>query len=550
MADTVDEDRDHLHSMGYAQELHRGMSTFSNFAISFSIISILAGGMTSFWLGMVTSGPRVITMGWIIVGFFALLVGMAMGEICSAYPTAGGLYYWSAKLARKNQARWSWFTGYFNLIGQIGVIASVDYALSIFIGYFIRMFDDSFELTTWKIFGIYLAVLVVHGLLNTFRVELVKILGDISVWWHVVGVVIIAGVLFIAPSNKRGIGGAFDSAPPGMTGWTGGVMVTIYLFGLGLLLAQYTITGFDASAHVSEETVGARTEAPKAIVRSIYISAIAALVLNLSMIAALPKKSDVDGYTAIAFGGGGDLFLVNAAPRLISSAVGTGMAKFLVLIAIVGQFFCGLASVTANSRMIYAFSRDGALPGSKFWHKVNKKTRTPTNSVWLGVTLAALVGTLSLYQKGGFSTAFFALTGICVIGLYISYAIPIYLRLTNPDFVVGPWNLKGKHKLVGWTALVWIGFISILFIAPLFWPFWGPFGETEFLSGTPDAYVVFHQNNFNFTGPLILIAAAFVLGYWTLSGKKWFTGPKVQGTKEELLAIERELDAVEHGKAL
>ena len=550
MADTVDEDRDHLHSMGYAQELHRGMSTFSNFAISFSIISILAGGMTSFWLGMVTSGPRVITMGWIIVGFFALLVGMAMGEICSAYPTAGGLYYWSAKLAKKNQARWSWFTGYFNLIGQIGVIASVDYALSIFIGYFIRMFDDSFELTTWKIFGIYLAVLVVHGLLNTFRVELVKILGDISVWWHVVGVVIIAGVLFIAPSNKRGIGGAFDSAPPGMTGWTGGVMVTIYLFGLGLLLAQYTITGFDASAHVSEETVGARTEAPKAIVRSIYISAIAALVLNLSMIAALPKKSDVDGYTAIAFGGGGDLFLVNAAPRLISSAVGTGMAKFLVLIAIVGQFFCGLASVTANSRMIYAFSRDGALPGSKFWHKVNKKTRTPTNSVWFGVTLAALVGTLSLYQKGGFSTAFFALTGICVIGLYISYAIPIYLRLTNPDFVVGPWNLKGKHKLVGWTALVWIAFISILFIAPLFWPFWGPFGETEFLSGTPDAYVVFHQNNFNFTGPLILIAAAFVLGYWTLSGKKWFTGPKVQGTKEELLAIERELDAVEHGKAL
>jgi len=550
MADTVDEDRDHLHSMGYAQELHRGMSTFSNFAISFSIISILAGGMTSFWLGMVTSGPRVIVMGWIIVGFFALLVGMAVGEICSSYPTAGGLYYWSAKLARKNQARWSWFTGYFNLIGQIGVIASVDYALSVFIGYFIRMFNDSFELTTWNIFGIYLAVLVVHGLLNTFRVGLVRILGDVSVWWHVVGVVIIAGVLFIAPSNKRGIGGAFDAAPEGMTGWTGGVMVTIYLFGLGLLLAQYTITGFDASAHVSEETLGARTEAPKAIVRSIYISAIAALILNLSLIAALPKKGDVDGYFAIAFGGGGDLFLVNAAPRLISNAVGSGLAKLLVFIAIVGQFFCGLASVTANSRMIYAFSRDGALPGSKFWHKINKKTRTPTNSVWLGVTLAALVGTLSLYQKGGYSTAFFALTGICVIGLYISYAIPIYLRLTNPDFVVGPWNLKGKHKLVGWTALVWIGFISVLFIAPLFWPFWGPFGKTEFDAGTPEALTVFHQNNFNFTGPLVLIAAVFVLGYWSFSGKNWFTGPKVQGTKEELLAIERELDAVEHGKAL
>ena len=268
------------------------MSHFSNFAISFSIISILAGGMTSFWLGMATSGPRVITMGWIIVGFFALLVGMAMGEICSAYPTAGGLYYWSAKLARKNHARWSWFTGYFNLIGQIGVIASVDYALSIFIGYFIRMFNDDFTLTSGKIYIIFLLVLIAHGALNTFSVDLVKIFGDISVWWHVIGVVIIAGILFISPSNKRGIGGAFDAAPEGLTGWTGGAFITVYLFGVGLLLAQYTITGFDASAHVSEETKGARTEAPKAIVRSIYVSAIAALVMNLAMIAALPKKGE------------------------------------------------------------------------------------------------------------------------------------------------------------------------------------------------------------------------------------------------------------------
>jgi amino acid transporter len=537
---TIDEDRAHLHSLGYAQELKRGMGWFSNFAISFSIISILAGGMTSFWLGMVTSGPRVITIGWVVVGFFALLVGMAMGEICSAYPTAGGLYYWSAKLARKNPAKWSWFTGYFNLLGQIGVIASVDYALAVFIGYFIRMFDDGFELTRWNVFFIFLLVLIAHGLLNTFGVHLIKVLGDISVWWHVIGVVIIAAVLFVVPDNTRGISAAFDEAPRGLTGWTGGGFTLVYLFALGLLLAQYTITGFDASAHVSEETVGARTEAPKAIVRSIYVSAIAALVLNLAMISAMPK--DDESYTAVAFGADGDFFLVNAAPRLIDSAVGSTTAKMLVLIAIVGQFFCGMASVTANSRMIYAFSRDGALPGSEFWHRINPRTRTPTNSVWLGVVLSAIVGLLSIYQKGGYSTAFFALTGICVIGLYISYAIPIYLRLTNPDFQVGPWNLKGKHKLVGWTSLVWIGFISILFVAPLFRPFWPIWGDkNEFAPG------LFRQNNFNFTGPLILLAAIFVLGYWSLSGKKWFTGPKVQGTPEELAAIEHELDALEHG---
>ena len=553
MADTVDEDREHLHSLGYAQELNRGMSTFSNFAISFSIISILAGGFTSFWLGMVTGGPRVITLGWIIVGFFALLVGMAMGEICSAYPTAGGLYYWSAKLARKNQARWSWFTGYFNLLGQIGVIASVDYALAIFIGYFIRMFSDSFHLGVGNIFVIYLIVLVVHGALNTFSINLVKMFGDVSVWWHVVGVVIIAGILFIAPSNRRGLGGVFDEAPPGLTGWTGGAFVTVYLFALGLLLAQYTITGFDASAHVSEETVGARTEAPKAIVRSIYISAIAALVMNVAMIAALPKKGD-DSYGALIFGDANDPFLVNAAPRVISAAVGTGAAKLIIFIAIVGQFFCGLASVTANSRMIYAFSRDGALPGSKIWHKINPKTRTPTNSVWLGVALSALVGTTSLLVKGTgagrYSTAFFAMTGICVIGLYISYSIPIYLRLTNPDFQVGPWNLKGRHKLVGWTSLVWIGFITVLFFAPVFWPFWKPWGSGNLFLDDGEGNTFYKINNFNFTGPLIILAAIFIWGYWQFSGKKWFTGPKVQGTPEELRAIERELDAVEHGRAV
>jgi amino acid transporter len=542
---TVDADRDDLNALGYAQELKRGLGWFSNFAISFSIISILAGGMTTYWLGMVTGGPRVITLGWIIVGFFALLVGMAMGEICSAYPTAGGLYFWSAKLARRNGPCWSWFTGWFNLLGQIGVIASVDYALAIFIGYFIRLNNESFTLTPWKIFGIYLLVLIAHGMLNTFGVKLVRILGDVSVWWHVFGVVIIVVVLLTMGDNGGNGVGLLDPAPDlTQIGWPSQGFFTIaYMFGVGMLLAQYTITGFDASAHVSEETVGARTEAPKAIVRSIYISAIAAFFLNVAMTLSIPA----DKYYEIAFGVGpyplDDAFLVNAAPRLLEESVGGTMAKLLIIISIVAQFFCGMASVTANSRMIYAFSRDGALPGSKHWHKINPRTRTPTNSIWLGVTLAAIVGLLSVYQKGGYSTAFFAMTGICVIGLYISYGIPIFLRLRNPDFVPGPWNLKGHHKIVGWTALAWIVLITLLFFGPIFRPFWGFWNDSnEFAEG------FFKQNNFNFTGVLIIGAALAFWLYWLLSGRKWFTGPKVQGSREELLAIERELDALERGE--
>jgi len=538
---TADADRRTLHELGYAQELRRGLGHFSNFAISFSIISVLSGGLTSYWLGMVTGGPRVIVIGWAVVGFFSLLVGMAMGEICSAYPTAGGLYFWSAKLARRNGPRWSWFAGWFNLIGQVGTIASVDYALAVFIGYFIRMYEPGFRLTAWTVFAIYLAVLVSHGVLNTFGVRLVKVLGDISVWWHVIGVlVVVIALVSTSRGQQQGWSHVFDGQAGVLAGWSGRGFTVVYMFGIGLLLAQYTITGFDASAHVSEETVGASVSAPRAIVRSIYVSAVAALMLNLAMTKALPRRAEE--YAAVAFGGPGDAFLVNAAPRLFSTVLGPGLAKAVIFISIVAQYFCGLASVTANSRMIYAFSRDGALPGSSFWHRINHRTRTPTNSIWLGVTLAAAVGLVSIYQRGGVSTAFFALTGICVIGLYISYAIPIFLRLRNPDFRPGPWNLRGHHRLVGWSALIWVGFITVLFVGPVFRPFWPPFARTVVAPGTPEETVVYHQNNVNFTGPLLLLAGLGVGIYWLVSGRKWFVGPRAQGSQEELEAIESDLE--------
>ena len=528
MVDTIDEDRDHLHSLGYAQELDRGMGTFSNFAISFSIISILAGGFTSYWLGLSFGGPLVVTLGWIVVGLFALCVGMSMGEICSAYPTAGGLYFWSAKLATKNGPIWSWFTGWFNFIGQIGVIASVDFALANYVVRLINLYsgnnadgsvDQIITPSAKNIYIVFLVMLLLHGLLNTFSVKLVRLLGDISVWWHVVGVAVIMAVLFVGPDTKQDIGYLFKYQ--NNSAWSGGIS-TIYVFFIGFLLAQYTITGFDASAHVSEETKGARVNAPKAIVRAIYVSAIAGLLLNVAFLLATPDDAETQAAIRAGF--------LTAPVDLFQATLGSVAVKLLVVITTLGQFFCGLASVTANSRMIYAFSRDGGLPGSKLWARINPKTRTPTNAVWLGVVTAGVVGALSLIQNDNYPVAFFALTGICVVGLYISYVIPIYLRLKNPDFVQGPWNLKGYSKIIGWISVVWVGFITILFFAPLD-PHWRWWNKDEI-------------NLANFTGPLILLSFVAVGVWWAASAKNWFKGPKVMGTKEELLAIERELDAL------
>jgi amino acid transporter len=516
---TVDADTARLHELGYAQELRRGLGTFSNFAISFSIISVLAGAITTFWLGMVAGGPLVITLGWIVVGVTALTVGAAMGEVCSAYPTAGGLYYWAATLARRNRARWAWWTGWLNLIGQVGVIASVDFALANFVLLSINLFGDAgtplIAINRWSVFITYVIVLAVHGLLNTFGVNLVRVLGDVSVWWHVGGVAVIVVVLF-AFSEPGNLGLANVLEFRNGTGWSfpgAGLYVVL----VGLLLAQYTITGFDASAHVSEETVGAAVAAPRAIVRSIYISAIAALVLNIAMVQAIPAAA----YDEIAAKG------ILAGPEVFLLAVTGTLGKVLVIISTVGQFFCGMASVTANSRMIFAFSRDGGLPGSSLWARINPRTRTPTNSVWLGVGLAASIGVLSLIQTDlAYPVAFFALTGIAVVGLYLSYVIPVFLRLRNPDFAPGPWNLGRWSRPVGWAAVGWVAFITVLFCLPVFHP-WDTW-ET-----------------FNFTGPILLLAAVFVGGWWMLSAKRHFTGPRTMGSIEEILSIEAELAAEE-----
>src|SRR5204862_782599 len=203
--------------------------------------------------------------------------------------------------------------------------------------------------------------------------------------------------------------------------------------------------------------------------------------------------------------------------QIMLDAVGATGAKLLLLIAIGAQLFCGMSSVTANSRMPYAFSRDGALPGSSIWHRVNKRTRTPTNAIWLAAAGAFILALPYLWN----STAYAAVTSIAVIGLYIAYVTPTYLRLRQGEsFKRGPWHLGRWSYLIGWIAVIWVAFITILFMLPTVNPIgWG---------------------NFNYTVVAVLVVLGFAGIYWLVSARHWFKGPKVQGSAEELAAIERE----------
>jgi len=501
-------DVEQLHRMGYAQELRRRMSGFSNFAVSFTIISILSGCLTLYGYGMNTGGPIVMNIGWPLVGVFVLLVGLAMAEIASTYPTAGGLYYWAAKLGGKNGAAWSWFTGWFNLLGQVGITAGIDFGLALFADAFLNALWG-YPTTPLAIIGIYTVVLFAHGLLNTFGVGLVALLNDISVWWHLIGVAVIFIVLFLVPKQHQSLSFIFTNFVNN-TGFSFGG-VPVYVFLIGLLLAQYTFTGYDASAHMTEETHNPAVAGPRGIVFSILISLIAGWVLLIAVTGAIQNYSA----EASAVTPGAQVFL---------DAVGKNGGLALLFIIIGAQFYCGMSSVTSNSRMLYAFSRDGAVPGSQFWHRINPRTRTPTNSIIFAAVGAWLLGLPYLWNP----VAYAAVTSIATIGLYIAYGIPILLRLMAGDsFQRGPWHLGQWSRVVGVIAVLWIVLIAILFILPSVAP-----GNT--------------LQTFNYAIVAVAVVVAYSGGYWFLSAKNWFHGPKVQGTAEELAKIEAELEAVGH----
>ena len=501
----VKSDEQQLHELGYAQELLRKMSGFSNFAVSFTIISILSGCLTAYAFGMNTGGPAVIIWGWVVVGLIVTLVGLAMAEIASVYPTAGGLYYWSAKLGGKSGAAWSWFTGWFNLLGQIAVTAGIDFGAALFTTAFLNL-ALGYPSDPVHVVLVYAVILFAHGLLNTFGVSLVAFLNDVSVWWHLVGVAVIVGALAFIPAHHQSVAFVFTKFVNNT-----GIDIPIYVILIGLLIAQYTFTGYDASAHMTEETHNASTAAPRAIVMSIVVSLVAGFILLLGVTFAIQDYAK-------------ELASATGAPpaQIFIDSLGQTGGLILLFIVVVAQFFCGMSSVTANSRMIYAFARDGALPGSQFWHKINKRTRTPTNSIWLAAAGAFILGLPYLYSP----VAYAAVISIAVIGLYIAYGIPIFLRLrAGSGFQPGPWNLGTWGRPVAFIAVGWIAFIAILFVLPQVAPI----------------------NILTFNYAIVAVAAVVIYsgGYWMLSARNWFKGPVAQGSEAELEAIERDLGGAE-----
>jgi amino acid transporter len=533
-------DMKRLHGLGYAQELFRAMGGFSNFAISFTIISILSGCVTLFYLIPATVGPAAASIGWPLITIFVVVVALGMAELASAYPTAGGLYYWSSKLGFRGRGgpAWGWYTGWFNLIGQIAITAGIAYGAAVTLDVLLHAWipginatpgsvngvDPATQWTTLLLYGIILAVVV---LLNIFGVRLVAFLNDVSVWWHIVGVILIVvgvvGATILSLQFNPSAGGVTPAAQ--VTGSavhglnSAGTLFSIdstfngtgfpiwYAFLLSLLLAQYTYTGYDASAHMTEETIGAETRAPWGVVMSVVVSAVAGYALLMGLSAATPDLA-----ASFSF--------VNPVLYILQSRLSYVLGTLLFAVIFVAQFFCSMSSVTSNSRMIYAFSRDGAVPGHNLWHRLNRG-RTPRNAVILSAVCAFILAVPTVFDF----VAYVAITSIATIGLYIAYAIPIFLRQFAPDFKTGPWHLGAWSRPIGWIAVIWVVLISVLFMLPAV-------NLTTLPAGVSPVA------NFNYAPIAVLGVILIVTIWWFASARKWFKGPIIQGTEAELEAIE------------
>jgi amino acid transporter len=464
----LDLDARDLQKMGYAQELFRQMGGFSSFAVSFSVISILTGATQLYGYGLTNGGPLQMSLGWGIVSLFTLLVALSMAELASAYPTAGALYHWAHVLGGRTLG---WFTACFNAVGQFAILAGIDYGMTVLLVGLL-----GWEPTRLNLITVYACILLSHAFFNHVGIRVVGWLNAFSAWYHIAVVILLVGALSWAGFTQPMSFLATTHHPENMSFG--------YSFLIGLLLAQWTMTGYDASAHVTEETVDPRRNAPWGIFLAVSIS----IVAGWAMLAAVTLSiSDLEqaataGEQAFTF--------------VLRNRLGEAAGTAVVTLVLGAMWLCGLAGMTSASRMVYAFARDGGLPASKVWAKVSPRFRTPANAIW-GLAALALVLAVSV-------SVYSAVVSMATIALYISYGLPIFARVIRRMRGLrdepGPWSLGRWSQPVAIVASMWVVFICVLFVLP------------------PN----------EIAGMAMGVVVAALLAMWFLRARHGFRGPKLE----------------------
>lgn len=478
-----------LARLGYKSQFRREFSLLETIAFAFSIMGISSAVSTSFYFPLVAGGHAGMIFGWLIPCFFVLCIACCLAELTSSMPTSAGLYYFSAKLApEKYSALASWITGWANITGQVALVCSIDFTCAQMITTAINVgTDGNVVFSSGQTFGLMIAIIISHGICCSAAT---KIVARLTFYYATVyigaTIAAIAALLVASRSNGVSTADAFTLLENN-TGWKNDG----WAFLLAFTAPMWCLTGYDAAAHISEETAGAARSAPIAIMTAVIFTEVFGW---LFLISASYATTSVDDLLASE--------LPLPMGQLFLNALGKkGMlAIWCLLISI--QWVNGISQGVDASRVVFAFARDNALPGSRWWKQINPYTQTPVNAVWLVMACTVALGLF------GFSdAALSSLAGATVVGIYTSYGIPIFLRITSGrgKLKPGPFSLGKYYMPIGIISVVWIVFVEVLLLFPY----------TEAPAPIDMNYAI------------VLVAAVllFASGSWVLSARKWFTGP-------------------------
>ncbi|KXS16683.1 amino acid transporter [Gonapodya prolifera JEL478] len=497
------EDEIRLAKMGYKQEFNRGFKFIHNFGVSFSIISVIVGVNTLLSYALVAGGSAGAVIGWIVVSALTLCVGYSLTEICSAMPTSGGLYYWAAKLGGESWGPFfAWYTAWLNIIGGLCGFVSVSYSISQFVWSLVMIWNPDVEITLTKIALVAEAALVLAGVLNSIHDEVLAKVMELSVWTHLFGTVFIGITVLTRAPTRQSASFVFQSFE-NLTGQDSQGFAVL----LGLLFPAWTFLGFDACAHIAEETIDSHINAARGIYMSVTIAVFAGFFL---MMAALFSIQDVNAILGSPF--------PQSMTQLYLDACGPVYTTIIMVITLICSLANIIGSMMANSRVVYSWSRDGGYGKaiSRFLYYAHPTSKLPLRGVWLTCILGMLLALIGF----GSTVALSAFSSVATIGLFVSYMVPILSKATvaRNTFKPGPINLGKLSPIVNWISIIWIVCLSVLFCLPSSYPVTGA--------------------NLNYAPILIVFWTGVISLGWLVSARHWFKGPVMHVSEEDIAVLE------------
>ncbi|KAH8808788.1 amino acid/polyamine transporter I [Xylogone sp. PMI_703] len=497
----ADADEEILVALGYKQEFKRDFTWLESFSVSFSILGLLPSVAATLGYNLGYSGQAGSVWGWIVAGILIQSVVFGIAELCSSMPTAGGLYYASAVLAPEGWGPFaSWVSlistkciGWSNFLGYSTGPCSVNYALAAMILAAAEISYPDYTPQTWHLYLTFLLLLIIQG---CFAMNSTKVLGYINIVGTAINVIILVIFVIWLPAGSVNSPKFNDNHTVWVDLQNGTEWPTGWAFIMGFLTVIWTMSGYDAPFHLSEECSNANIAGPRAIVLTGQLG----LYLGFAIILVIAYTvKDVTDVVAGAYG--------QPMASLCVQVLGkkSGLAMFIM--NIIGEFFVGQGITIASSRVVFAYSRDGAIPGSRWWSKVNTRTFTPVNSVWFILTISALLGLLMFASP----VAIGAIFSIGAIAQYISFVTPLGLKLffAEDRFRPGPWNLGRWSKPVGVIAVAWL----LLIIPALCFPA---------VKGKD-----LNRLTMNYTCLIYGGTMLFAVVYYVVDAHKWFKGPRV-----------------------